>query len=42
MAAVKHSNVSKILKHNAHFGLLSRSKYWIREGYVEELYKINK
>lgn len=42
MAAVKHSNVSKILRHHLHFGLLSRSKYWIREGYVEELYKINK
>ncbi len=42
MATVKHSNVSKILKNNPHFALLSRSKYWIREGYVEELYKLNK
>ena len=40
MADVKHSNVSKILKHNPHFALMSRSKYWIREGYVEELYQI--
>lgn len=42
MATVKHSNVSKILKNNPHFDLLSRSRYWIREGYVEELYKLNK
>lgn len=40
MAEVKHSNVSKILKHDKHFSLLSRSKYWIREGYVEELYQV--
>lgn len=42
MAEVGHSNVSKLLKHNPHFSRLSRSKYWIREGYVEELYRILK
>ena len=42
MADVGHSNVSKLLKYNPHFALLSRTKYWIREGYVEELYRIQK
>ena len=42
MADVKHSHVSKILRHHQHFRLLARSKYWVREGYVEELYQISK
>ncbi len=42
MAEVKHSNVSKLLRHHQHFHLLARSRYWVREGYVEELYKVSK
>lgn len=42
MADVKHSNVSKLLRQHPHFHLLARSKYWVREGYVEELYQVNK
>jgi hypothetical protein len=42
MAEVGHSNVSKLLKNNSNYALLCRSKYWIREGYVEELYRISK
>lgn len=42
MASVKHSSVPKLLKYNPHFVLLSRSKYWVREGYVEELYQVIK
>jgi hypothetical protein len=42
MADVKHSHVSKLLRRHPHFHLLARSKYWVREGYVEELYKVSK
>lgn len=38
----KQLNVSNMLKGNEGFRSLSRKKYWLREGYAEEVYKIVK
>lgn len=40
-ATARHQNVSKLLEANTHFKRLTRSPYWIRRGYVEELYRMN-
>jgi hypothetical protein len=36
----KHLHVSKLLSANPHFHRMYRSPYWLRGGYVEELYRI--
>ena len=38
----KQLNLSAILKHQPGFTRLSRKKYWLREGYAEEAYRLTR
>lgn len=39
--ATQHLNVSKLLAGNSSFSRLYRAPYWVRRGYVEELYQLD-
>lgn len=39
-AGFKHLNVSRLLSSDRSFRRISRQPYWIRRGYVEELYRV--
>jgi hypothetical protein len=38
----KQLNLSAMLKGDVGYRRLSRKKYWLREGYAEELYRVSK